>query len=235
MRRITAATLAFATLLAWPALAEPVKNAPAKIKPEDITRQETVALGDNRFLIFSGTAGQEKHYGYTVDLVKIEDGIPRFDPLFMEEYDLDRNAARLEYGVAFMALSYRFDRNDGTFDYTVVDAEDQSRYQYKYKLDVDIFKLQEVITQAKAECAKEPCKPPPPKVVFNVKDVAEKAAMMPAAAPENTVEKAVEKPAVTVIEDKPEAKATESKPSRPFSIVPITHADMQTDKDAQTR
>jgi|GEM_PF-4808340 len=222
MRGITGFTaFMLATLLASPTFAaEDKATALEKIKAEDITRQETIALGNNRFLIFSGTAGEHKQYGYMVDLVKIENGTPRFDPLFMEEYVHELNASRLAYGVAFMAQNYRFDKSDNTLDFTVIDPEDHARYQYKYKLDLDILKLQEVITQAKAECAQEPCKPPAPKVVFNVKDIKDKAAMAPAAAAEKQPEKV-------------EAKAPEKKP---FSIVPITNADMQsTNKDTKAQ
>src|SRR4051812_15720583 len=75
-------------------------EAPRKAIPQqELTKQETVALGDNRFLIFSGTASDHGEYGYTIDLVKIEGGIPHFDPLFIEEYNPDTNRAKLEYGI----------------------------------------------------------------------------------------------------------------------------------------
>lgn len=198
-RHLPLATL-FATLLAMPAMAKPDtgdrKKLPEYISPEDITRQETIALGNNRFLIFSGTAGENKSYGYTVDLVKIENGIPRFEPLFMEEYDAGRNAARLEYGVAFFAQSYHYDKNAGTLDYTFIDPDDKTRTQYKFKLDVDILKLQEVVTQDKPDCAQPPCKPPLPKVVFNAKDLknaSDKAAMAPAASGKTDAESTTDK------------------------------------------
>jgi len=148
--------------LAFPAHAEDARKAPAQ---QDLMKQETVALGNNRFLIFSGTAGDKGQYGYTVDLVKIEGGIPHFDPLFIEEYNPETNKANLEYGVAFMCLGYRYDKADNSMTYTVED-ESKTRLQLKYKLDVDIFKLQEVDSQRTGPCPKEPCTPAPPKIVF---------------------------------------------------------------------
>lgn len=209
------------------------------VKPDDVTRQETVSLGNNRFLIFSGTAAENKEYGYTVDLVKIEGGVPRFDPLFIEEYDAQRNAPNLSYGVAFFALNYHFDKASNTLDYTMIDRDDGTRWQFKYKLDVDIFKLQKVITQARTACAKEPCQPPPPEVVFSAatpqtpaKPV-EKAAA--AAAPA-----AATAPAATGMSKAPEpvnrAAAPTAAPADPMAV---THTLMNTDssrteKDAKT-
>lgn len=154
--------LCIALMLAFPALAaEPVRKA---LPQQELTRQETVALGSNRFLIFSGTSNGRGEYGYSVDLVKIDDGVPHFDPLFIEEYVRETNSANLSYGVAFMALSYRFDKADNTMTYTFSDEDTQTRYQLKYWLDVDIFKLREVISQTM--CPKEPCPPSLPKTVF---------------------------------------------------------------------
>jgi hypothetical protein len=148
---------------AFPAQAETARKAPQQ---QDITKQETVALGDNRFLIFSGTAAGGGQYGYTVDLVKIEDGIPHFDPLFIEDYNEDTNKAQLDYGVAFMALSYHFNKSDNTMSFTTEDEENHTRMQLNYKLDVDIFKLQKVVSQKIGPCPKKPCTPSAPTTVF---------------------------------------------------------------------
>jgi len=164
MRKLTTlAALCIGAFLALPALAEAPRKA---LNTQDVTKQETVVLGNSRFLIFSGTLGDHGQYGYTVDLVKIENAIPHFDPLFMEEYNADTNTAKLEYGVAFMALSYHFDKADGTLTYTSLDPETNTRLQFKYTLDVDIFKLDEVVSQKTGPCPKEPCTPAPPKTVF---------------------------------------------------------------------
>ena len=122
-------------------------------------------LGNNRFLIFSGTASERGQYGYTVDLVKIEDGIPHFDPLFIEEYNSETNQVKLEYGVAFMCLSYHFDKTDNSMTYSFED-EAQNRLQLKYKLDVDIFKLDEVVSQKQGPCPQAPCAPSQPITIF---------------------------------------------------------------------
>jgi hypothetical protein len=155
-----------AALLSCAAYAsEPHKPA----NPQDM-KQETVALGDNRFIIFNGSPNADSEYGYTADLIKIENGTPHFDPLFIEEYDADNNASHLTYGVAFMCSSYRFDKATSTFTYTAVDPENKARLQLTYKLDVDIFKLQEVVSQKTASCEKEPCAPLPPTTLFKIAD-----------------------------------------------------------------
>ncbi len=155
-----------AALLALPAHAATARK---QMSEQDILKQETVSLGNNRFLIYSGTAGEHGQYGYTVDLVKIEGGIPHFDPLFIEEYNPDINRSKLEYGVAFMCLSYHFDKADSSMTYTIEQEETHERLQLKYKLDVDIFKLQEVVSQKTGPCPKEPCTPTPPKTIFTGK------------------------------------------------------------------
>jgi hypothetical protein len=136
------------------------------VAQEDIMKQETVALGNNRFLIFSGTAGERGQYGYTVDLIKIDGGIPRFDPLFIEEYNPDLNRARLEYGVAFMCTSYHYDRPANLLNFTI-DLEDTGeRLLLKYRLDVDILRLVEVMSQKTGPCPQAPCKPGVPRTIF---------------------------------------------------------------------
>lgn len=129
-------------------------------------KQETVALGDNRFIIFSGTPDNNGQFGYTADLIKIEGGMPHYAPLFIEDYDVDSNTARLSYGVAFLCLSYHFDKPTNTFTYTGFDPDTNTRLQLTYKLDTDIFRLQEVESQKTPLCAKEPCTPLPPKTIF---------------------------------------------------------------------
>lgn len=144
-------------------------NADTVRKPmpqQDIIKQETVSLGNNRFLIYSGTAGERGQYGYSVDLVKIEGGIPRFDPLFIEEFNPDINQAKLEYGVAFLCSSYHFDKINNSMTYTVELEETHERLLLKYRLDVDIFKLEEVVSQKTGPCPKEPCTPSAPKTIY---------------------------------------------------------------------
>ena len=159
MRMISLLILA-ALSLTFPAQAAETRKA---MQQQDVVKQETIDLGNSRFLIFSGTANEHALYGYTVDLVKIENGIPHFDPLFIEDYNPETNQAVLGYGVAFMCLSYHFDKADNSMTYTVED-ENKTRLQLKYKLDVDIFKLEEVVSQT--PCAKEPCAPTPPQTIF---------------------------------------------------------------------
>jgi hypothetical protein len=157
------ASCLIATLCAAPASAASVRK---QMPQQDIVRQETVPLGNNRFLIYSGTAGERGQYGYSVDLVKIEGGIPRFDPLFIEEYNPDLNSAKLEYGVAFLCSSYHFDKTNNSMTYTVEMQETSERLLLKYKLDVDIFKLEEVMSQKTGPCPKEPCTPSAPKTIY---------------------------------------------------------------------
>lgn len=133
---------------------------------QDIVKQETVALGNNRFLIYSGTAGELGQYGYTVDLVKIEGGIPRFDPLFIEEFNPETNQAKLEYGVAFLCSSYHFDKIANVMTYTVDIPQPRERLQLRYRLDTDIFRLEEVLSQKTAPCPKEPCAPLAPQTIY---------------------------------------------------------------------
>ena len=60
----------------------------------------------------------------------------------------------------------QLDKPDTGSTYTMLDPEDNSRFQLTYKLDTDIFKLQEVITQTPVPCPKEPCPMTPPKTIF---------------------------------------------------------------------
>lgn len=109
--------------------------------------QETVDLGNNRFLIFVGEPN-ETRYAYTADLVVLQNNIPHFEPLFAEEYDADNNTANLSEGLAFLAQNYHFDKNTSMLIYTYDDAKKHLRYVFKYLLVVDIFKLQEVVAQS---------------------------------------------------------------------------------------
>ena len=130
--------LALFVLIALPALAQ------TTAKPE--RKQETIELGNNRFLIFVGEPGATG-FAYTADMVVTNNGVPHFEPLFMEEYDADTNQAHLSEGVAFQAGSYHFDKNAGMLEYTAFDAEKNARYQCKYHFAVDMFTLQEVAMQ----------------------------------------------------------------------------------------
>jgi len=112
------------------------------------SKQETIPLGGNRFLIFSGSKG-EYQYAYSVDLVKIDGGVPKFEPLFIEEYDPGSNNVALSDGVGFGAESYHFDSKTNTLNYTSRDVADDQRLAFKYLLKDDTFLLQEVMAQAK--------------------------------------------------------------------------------------
>ena len=138
-------------------------NAYAADYPKVERKQETVELGNSRFLIIAG----EKNYtqfAYTADLVVLEKGVPHFDPLFTEEYDVDTNTVHLSEGIAFQAESYHFDKGAKTFRYAVVDADKQARFQYKYRLDGDILKLSEVLMQNITDG-----QPGTPKTIYKVK------------------------------------------------------------------
>jgi hypothetical protein len=138
------ALLVALTLLAAPAYAQTAPVQHDQVVQEQ--KQETVALGDNRFLIFSGSPGPIQ-YIYSVDIVKIDGGIPHFEPIFMEDYDIDTNSYRLSEGAAFPATSYHFDKATGSLSYTAKDTQSEAQFQYSYHLDTDIFKLQGVLVQ----------------------------------------------------------------------------------------
>ena len=141
MRKIFAAILLPTIIMFWVALpayaAEPAK-------PE--RTQQTVELGNNRFLIFVGEPNDDL-YAYTADLIVLKNGIPHFEPLFMEEYDAESNAVNLSEGLVFQAKNYHYDKADSTLDITTEDAQKQNRFEYKYHLDTDIMKLKDVIMQ----------------------------------------------------------------------------------------
>ena len=118
--------------------------------------QETVAVSEGRFLIFVG-APSEKQMGYTADLIKVENGIPTYLPLFIEEYDHDTNTTKLSYGVAFEAKSYHYNKAKHSLDINSLEPESEVQLNYHYTLDNDILHLQTVTTQDK-NC-KKPCKP----------------------------------------------------------------------------
>lgn len=117
--------------------------------------QETVPVGEGRFLIFVG-APTEAQMGYTVDLIKVEDGVPYYIPLFIEDYDAETNTAKLGYGVAFEAADYRFSKTEQTLDIQTLRPETKSKLLLHYTLDDDILHLQSVMAQP-ASC-KTDCK-----------------------------------------------------------------------------
>jgi len=119
--------------------------------------QETIDVGEGRFLIFVG-APTDGQVGYTVDLLKIEDGAPFYIPLFMEEYDPETNKAQLGYGVAFEAVSYRYNKAKKTLDIRTLNPETKTRLDLHYTLDEDILHLKTVTSQPQ-KCAGETCKP----------------------------------------------------------------------------
>lgn len=129
--------------------------APAETTQIGERTQETIPVGDSRFLIFVG-APDGRQVGYTVDMIKIEEGIPFYVPLFMEEFDTETKTARLSYGVAFYAVSYHYDRAANLLNLKTVDDSTHTRYDYRYRLDNDIFHLQQV-TRQDSTCEKN-CK-----------------------------------------------------------------------------
>lgn len=156
--------LLLATLLAFIALPAAADMASKKAAMLKDWKQETVALGNNRFLIFSGTPGAYE-YVYGIELFQIDGGIPHIEPLFMQEFNPDTREMDLsEAGVAISAGSYHFDKADNMLSYTSRNAEGSMRYRYKYKLIGDTFNLEEVIMQE--HCADASCKSSPPEVIF---------------------------------------------------------------------
>jgi hypothetical protein len=131
--------------------------------------QETIAAGNNRFLIFVGAPDGEQS-GYTVDMIKIQDGMPFYIPLFMEEYDTDTHRINLGYGVAFQAAAYTYSKASGMLDFKTIEPEKGVRYDFRYKLIDDIFKLQQVTVQHAAPCKGDACKTMLPKVLFKLAD-----------------------------------------------------------------
>ncbi len=117
--------------------------------------QETIPVGDSRFLIFVG-APDDGQIGYTVDLIKVDDGTPYYIPLFMEEYNHDTNTAQLSYGVAFEAVSYHYNKTEHTLDIRSIAPETKTRLDLHYTLDDDILHLQSVMSQP--ETCKKDCK-----------------------------------------------------------------------------
>ena len=137
-------------------IASPVNAAPAKAE----RKQETVDIGNNHFLIFSGEPNGTQ-YAYTTDMVVIQNGIPHLDPLFTEEYDIDSNSVNIGEGVAFLAENYHFDKAAHTLNYTSYDADRHTRFQFLYLLATDMMTLQQVIMQKE-----ENGKPGQPKTIF---------------------------------------------------------------------
>ncbi|MBY0408352.1 MAG: hypothetical protein K2Q01_11735 [Rickettsiales bacterium] len=117
--------------------------------------QETVPVGDNKFLIFVG-APDASQSGYTADMIQIEEGIPFYVPLFMEEYDPESNTTQLGYGVAFQAISYDYNKMSKTLDIRTMDDERKKRYNLRYSLDTDILHLKKV-TSEESSCTRN-CK-----------------------------------------------------------------------------
>ncbi|MDE3037550.1 MAG: hypothetical protein KGJ21_03720 [Pseudomonadota bacterium] len=114
------------------------------------TRQETVALGGNRFLIFSGSKAAYQ-YVYSIDLVEITGGAPHYDPLFIQEYNPATGKISLSSGVAFEATSYHFDTVSKTLNYTSIDAGNGPRLAYSYQLSGDTLVLEQVLAQAQTK------------------------------------------------------------------------------------
>jgi hypothetical protein len=115
----------------------------AQTAPRAERRQETVELGNNRFLIFSGEPNGEQH-AYTADLIVIQNNIPRMEPLFAEEYVFATNSANITEGIAFIASDFNFDKSTQTLTFNTHDADRHARFTYKYTLAVDMLTLREV-------------------------------------------------------------------------------------------
>ncbi len=153
-------TLIAALTLALPASADAEAQKEAILKD---FKQETVALGNNRFLIIDGgPATYEYVYGF--DMIRLENGVPKREPLFMQAFDAETRTSGLSEGVAISALNYNFDKNDSTLTYTSRSADNTMRYRYRYTLDGDMFLLEEVIGQE--QCEKPGCTPKPPFFIF---------------------------------------------------------------------
>jgi hypothetical protein len=142
----------FICLAAW--LAHP---AYAKAPPLGERTQETIPVSKGKFLIVVG-APDESQNGYTIDMIQVEEGIPYYIPLFIEDYDPDTNTAKLGYGVAFYAKDYSFNKKASTLDINTLSPDTTTRYHLHYTLDDDILHLQTVTTQPE-RCTGEACKP----------------------------------------------------------------------------
>lgn len=129
-------------LLLLLALLAPLPAA-AQAQPFGERTQETIPVGGNRFLIFVGAPDGEQ-VGYTVDLIQVQDGIPFYVPLFIEDFDPATRKPKLSYGVAFFAKSYLFDRATRTMSIRAQGAQTGSIIEMRYRLDDDIFHLLQV-------------------------------------------------------------------------------------------
>jgi hypothetical protein len=212
-----------------PALAEDAKtptteSAPAPSgdiaqKKDDAKKQmtqETVALGGGRFLLIDGGPGvYENVYGF--DIIKVVDGIPRREPLFMQEFDAESRAMGLADAVAISAMNYNFDKKDNILSYTSRSADGNMRYRYQYTLANDMFVLDEVIGQE--YCADSSCKSKPPQTIFKSKVAAAPVPTPAAAAPaagmpeKQETAKAAEKMAAAVSAEKKEEVKPVEKPA----------------------
>ena len=162
---------AILTLAAFPAIAADDDASIQQQKQEILknSKQETIALGNNRFLLFSGTKSPFQ-YAYSIDLIKTEGGVPKMEPLFMEEYDIDSKKFTLSEGVGFAAQYYHFDVASGRLDYTARDIDEKTRFAYKYRLAGDTLKLLEIATQDTGDCTDASCKNAPPEIIFKAEE-----------------------------------------------------------------
>ena len=132
-------------------------------------KQETVELGNNRYIVFIGESNGTQ-FGYTADLIVTDKGVPHFEPIFTEEFDVDSRNINLSEGIAFQAESYHFDKITNMLDYTFTDSERHQRFQFKYHLDTDLFTLREVVMQKEETCEKPPCaQTTTPQVIYKAK------------------------------------------------------------------
>ena len=121
------------------------------------TRQQTAALGGDRFLMFSGSKAAYQ-YVYSIELISTAGGTPHYDPLFIEEYDPATGKVSLTNAVAFEAINYHFDIPSKTFHYTSIDAGDGPKLSYIYRFSGDTLKLEQVMAETKGN---------PPVTVFD--------------------------------------------------------------------
>ena len=158
---LLAAILAFTPL---PAMAADLATKKNEIQQN--SKQETIALGHHLFLLFNGTKSPFQ-YVWSIEMVKVEGGVPKQMPLYMEEYNLDDQTLDISEGVGFAAMEHRFDPASGELEYIARDVDANVRFSYKYKLVGDTLMLTELATQDLGQCTDPSCKDSPPTVIFN--------------------------------------------------------------------
>jgi hypothetical protein len=200
--KIILRAIALATILISPAQADSIDAQKAEAIRQ--MTQETLPMGGGKFLLIDGGPGvYENVYGF--DMIKVVDGVPKREPLFMQEFDAETRGMSLSDAVAISAMSYAFDKKDNILTYTSRSADGSMRYRYKYTLAGDMFVLDEVMGQD--YCADASCKSKPPQTLFRSADAAPAptAAAPAAGMPEKSLTpKPAEQPPAAKLEIKPE-------------------------------